>query len=335
MGQTLADNLPLFHLIYAANCHDARLFPTALHRLSHCLTRMNQMTQGVLLVMDKGNNSHGNIQEAVKTHGFTVIGSLVPSQFPDLMRKQQRSYDQEARGLPAYRENREIFGIRAVVVVTFNKKLQTRQAIRLEEKLRTAEGKLHAVIAKFGQKKSKVWLQDRLDRIRRSSGVGRLLRAEVGGRRHKTFVVERKAEELRQRRQQLGKTVLFATDPAMSTEEVVLRYRQRDRVEKSFRLAKGAEGIPFRPIHHWTDSKIRVYCFTCVLALLLWRLLVLELRRAGLQFSDRILRMELHGIQEVVILYSAFKVDRRLSECSEVQRNILSVLGLKTDKPSE
>jgi transposase len=283
--------------------------------------------------MDKGNNSQANIQEAVMTHGFSVVGSLVPSHVPDLMRKQRRSFTQEARGLPAYRETREAFGVPAVVVVTFNKRLQKRQAIRLEEKLQKAEERLHAVIAKFGQKESKARLQDRLDQIRRGSGVGRLLRADVGGRRHKTFVVERKTEELRQRRRQLGKTVLFSTDLAMSTQEVVLRYRQRDRVEKSFRLSKGPEGIPFRPIHHWTDSKIRVYCFACVLALLLWRLLVLELRRAGLPFTDRILRMELQGIQEVVLLYSSSSADRRLSECSEVQRNILAVLGLKPDNP--
>jgi transposase len=334
IGQTLEGDLPLFNLIYAANCHDARLFPTALHRLSECLTKMNQMTKGVLLVMDKGNNSRENIQEAVGEHGFTVVGSLVPSHVPDLMGKQLRSFTQEVRGLPAYREDREVFGLPATVVVTFNESLRKRQAIRLEEKLKKAEDSLRAAISKHGSKESKAKLQQRLDRIRRESGVGRLLRVEVGGRRHKTFIVERRAEELRERRRLLGKTVLFTTDRAMSTEEVVLRYRQRDRVEKTFRLSKGPEGVPFRPIHHWTDSKIRVFSFTCVLALLIWRLLVLELRRAGLPFSDRILRMELQGIQEVVLLYSASEADRRLSECSEVQRNILSILGLKADNPS-
>ena len=328
LGQTMTGDLPLFHLIYSANCHDAKLFPTALSRLAQCLSQMGRMTRGTVLVMDKGNNSQANIQEAAKKHGFTVVGSLVPSHFPDLVGKQLGCFTEHAKGLPAYREDLIVFGLPVVVVMTFNENLRKRQGERLEKRLQIGEERLREVIAKHGKKKSKKELQALLDQVRRSSGVGKILRAEVGGRKNKTFLIERRKGELKLRRQMLGKTILFSTDRQMPTEIIVCRYRQRDRVEKTFRLTKGASGIPFRPIHHWTDSKIRVFIFTCVLALLLWRLIMLKLRREGFPITDGLLRMELAGIREVVLQYSATEIDHRLSECSDVQSNILSILGV-------
>lgn len=328
LGQTLTGDLPLFHLVYSANCHDSRLFPAALERLSQYLLQMNRVTRGALLVMDKGNNSPANIQAASQDHGFTVVGSLVPSHFPDLMGKPFSRFTEKAKGLPAYREERVVFGLPVVVVMTFNAKLKKRQERRLKKKLKLGEKQIQEAISKHGKKKSKKDLQSLLDRIRRANGLGKILRADVGGRKSKTFVVERKQKELRLRRKALGKTLFFSTNPHLTAEELVGRYRARDRVEKTFQLARDESGVPFRPIRHWTDSKIRVSIFSCVIALLLWRLIILKLRRAGMPFTNSLLRMELAGIREVVLQYSVTEVDHRLTEYSDVQGNILSALGV-------
>lgn len=334
LGQTLADHLPLFHLVYAANCHDARLFPTAIHRLTDCFAKLNQSVSGIILVMDKGNNSEANVQDAVAKRGMTIVGSLVPSRFPDLMRKQLRSYQERARGLPVYREQREVFGIPCVVVMTYNDKLRARQLAAFEARLAKAEHRLQEAIAKHGRKDSKAKMQDRLERILRATGTRRFLRVEIQGRRHKSFEVIRSPEAITERRRRMGKNVMFSTDQAMSSEAVVGFYRERDRVEKTFRLSKDPSGIPFRPIHHWTDSKIRVFCFTCVLALLIWRLLHLTLSRHGMKVSDKVLHMELEGIREITMLYPGARAVRSLVDRSEVQKSFSAVLGLNAFLPS-
>lgn len=333
LGQTLADHLPLFHLAYAANCHDARLFPTAIHRLTDCFAKLNQSVDGIILVMDKGNNSEANIQDAVSNRGMTIVGSLVPSRFPDLMQKQLRSYRERARGLPVYREQRKVFGIPCVVVMTYNAKLRARQLAAFEARLTKAEKRLQEAIAKHGRKDSKAKMRDRLDRILRATGTRRFLQVEIHGRRHKTFEVTRVAKAITEHRRRMGKNVMFSTDPSMPSETIIGFYRERDRVEKTFRLSKDPSGIPFRPIHHWTDSKIRVFCFTCVLALLIWRLIHLTLSRHGMKVSDKVLRMELEGIREITMVYPGARAVRSLVDRSEVQKSFSALLGLNAFIP--
>jgi hypothetical protein len=56
-------------------------------------------------------------------------------------------------------------------------------------------------------------------------------------------------------------------------------------------------------MHHWTDSKIRVHVFYCVLALAVAHLMRREADNAGLPLSVRELLNTLAGIQETVLLY--------------------------------
>ncbi len=56
-------------------------------------------------------------------------------------------------------------------------------------------------------------------------------------------------------------------------------------------------------MHHWTDSKIRVHVFYCVLALAVAHLMRREAHNAGLHMSVRELLSTLAGIGETVLLY--------------------------------
>ena len=56
-------------------------------------------------------------------------------------------------------------------------------------------------------------------------------------------------------------------------------------------------------MHHWTDSKIRVHVFYCVLALAVAHLMRRHAEHAGLHMSVRELLAELAGIGETVLLY--------------------------------
>jgi hypothetical protein len=61
--------------------------------------------------------------------------------------------------------------------------------------------------------------------------------------------------------------------------------------------------VSFSPMHHWTDSKIRVHVFYCVLALTIAHLMRRQARQAGLPMSVRELLVTLGAIQETVLLY--------------------------------
>lgn len=59
--------------------------------------------------------------------------------------------------------------------------------------------------------------------------------------------------------------------------------------------------MSFSPRHHWTDSKIRVHVFTCVLALAVARLMRRHAHQGGLQISVQELLDHLAGIGETVL----------------------------------
>jgi hypothetical protein len=74
-------------------------------------------------------------------------------------------------------------------------------------------------------------------------------------------------------------------------------------LEAGFRQAKDPHVVSFCPIRHFTDHKIRVHLFTCVLGLTIAHLMRREAHRAGLHLSVPALLAELEAIQETVLLY--------------------------------
>ena len=89
-----------------------------------------------------------------------------------------------------------------------------------------------------------------------------------------------------------------------STAEIVTGYRSQHHVEAAFRQMKDRDYVSVMPIRHWTDQKIRVHAFACVLALTLASLLRREVGKKGISLTVDALLDQLAGIQ-VVNLYPA------------------------------
>ena len=63
--------------------------------------------------------------------------------------------------------------------------------------------------------------------------------------------------------------------------------------------------LTFRPMFHWTDQKLRVHAFCCVLALIIASLLRRRLAKAGVEVSVAKMFERLSAIEEVTMLYPA------------------------------
>jgi hypothetical protein len=98
---------------------------------------------------------------------------------------------------------------------------------------------------------------------------------------------------------------------------------------------KDTDCIAIRPQYHWTDQKVQVHVFCCVLALTLCGLLQRELSRAGIRRSVPAPLAELGGICEVDVLYPPREADAEpelrttLSQMSAEQRSLYDTLGLE------
>jgi transposase len=79
--------------------------------------------------------------------------------------------------------------------------------------------------------------------------------------------------------------VLITDREDWTTGEVVVAYRSQWQVEAGSRQLKDDDHVAVAPMSHWTDQKIAVHLFCCVLALSVLRLMTREVRRAGLTMS--------------------------------------------------
>jgi transposase len=87
--------------------------------------------------------------------------------------------------------------------------------------------------------------------------------------------------------------------------------------------------ICIEPVFHWTDQKIRVHAFSCVLALMLLLRLKRKLLMAGVKLSLERMIEELSDVQLSVIKF--YDVGKRLcllNDLNEEQKAMFGVLDL-------
>jgi transposase len=105
-------------------------------------------------------------------------------------------------------------------------------------------------------------------------------------------------------------------------------------VERAFRDQKDPAVVQFSPMYHWTDSKIRVHAFTCVLALTLVGLVHRRVVQAGLDISRSRLLEELKSIREVINVYTPVggrgkpRTETVLSQRTPLQQQLCTILDL-------
>jgi transposase len=131
----------------------------------------------------------------------------------------------------------------------------------------------------------------------------------------------------------LGKTILFTDNEQWSDEEIVRAYRSQYTIEHAFRDMKNPHFLGWNPRLHWTDQKIRVHAFYCVVALTIVSLLRRELASKQLNISTQCLMANLNEIRESIIVYPQSggkppKLSYSLSRLSKTQKTLYDLLCL-------
>jgi len=313
---TADHHVPLFHHLYPGNQHDAPTFRSVLDDL---VVRYHQLCGGngkedVTLVFDKGNNAED-----------------IMERFP--------------AEVLSYRTKKEVYGSEFTVLVTWNENLHTAQVKTLEREVAKRRQKL-------------IDLQGRLRRARKSprrgkaptkASVTRAVNRILKGRHMKELfriTIDRRGRALptlrfrfngraweRLDRTLLGKTLLFTDRHEWSDEDIVTAYRGQHHVESAFRQMKDPHHLAFRPTHHWTDQKLQVHAFYCVVAFTLAALLQREVAGAGIERSVPQLLDDLGDIREVQVLTQSRRGRPRThhvhSELNDAQERLYDALQLE------
>lgn len=331
-------HIPLFHEVYKGNRADSRQFSSVITSLIKHYTVLSRDCKDITLVFDKGNNSRKNITRFSKGP-YHFVGSLVVSHHKDLMaiprRRYKRLHDRDLEGIEAYRSKKEVFGKTRTVIITFNHKFykaQVRGIIVCLKKKIVQLRKLQARIKKRKYDAAKI--EAKAKTIVQGQYIKNIIKWNLVTR-SKTIKLNWKVDRQileKIKRERLGKKILFTDNHHWTTEEIIKAYHGQYKIEHAFKQMKNPFFVSWKPMFHWTDQKIIVHGFYCVMALMLVSLLVKKVHSFGILKNSLQLLSSLSKIKEVEIVYKDKKNGLRseyiLNELSPEGKELFTCLGL-------
>jgi len=348
---TRQDQVPLWHQLYGGQIPDAKSFPDAVTALSQRLVELGRDLEALTLVYDKGNISRSNQQQvdSSKLHYVAAVSSASQRALVTEANSKWQAVvidegteDEAEREVMAYRTRRNILGAERTVVVVHSRRLQEGQKRGVLQHVASAQRWLERLSATLERGKQ------RRDRLRIQHDIETRLR----GRQHLRKVLHIKLEESQGKlslshefdqaaletleREWLGRIVLMTDRDDWSTAEIIRGYRGQSQVEAVFAHLKDPVHIMLRPQFHWTDQKLHVHVFICLLAYLLARLLHLHARReTGYPHSMERLIEDLEQVRRVRVARRSeigkgrWRVTSQLEPCSPELETLLTSLRVK------
>lgn len=286
---TRRDGIPLMHKMYGGKIADARSFAEVLPLIRQRLVDMGRDLASLTLVYDKGNVSEIN-QHSVDQSQLHYVASLTAVSQRALIVEANARLESvkldEDESVMAYRTRRTIWGVERTVVVVVSETLRTGQIRGIMQHVASAQKWLNdlAVVLRRGkQKRSKATLQRDIEtRMMGRQHLNDVLHFHLDGTgRALTLNWEFHQAKLDTlARDWLGRLVLVTDRDDWSTAEIIQAYRGQSQIEAVFAHMKDPMHVMLRPQHHWTDQKLHVHVFTCVISYLLARLLHLRAQQA-------------------------------------------------------
>lgn len=342
-------HVPLFHDTYPGNRNDTKEFAAVTERLVERHRVLAQSVDDMTIVFDKGNNSGDNLG-SIDASPYHFVGSLKLNQCPELLAVSLEEYEPlhhpRLYGVSAYRVAREVFGQPRTVLITYNEQLFLTQSQSLLNEIRKRTRHLNEIgrqlsrrqagEIKRGKKPTVASVRKRAEALLKGQYVKDVVHIEVTERDGIPDLTYRVDQEALQRvcQERFGKTILFTDNDRWLNEQIVLAYRGQAGIESCFQTMKNPRFVSWSPMFHWTDDKVRVHAFYCVIALMLASLLQRELHGAGIDLSIPAMIEQLAAIREVAITYPSLGRQRRapqivLSKLTKLQRNLLDGLQLQ------
>jgi transposase len=333
--------VPVVSRAYPGNKPDVTQFSVVLDELVTRYQGLAGGVDGLTVVFDAGNDSAAN-QDHLTGLGLHFVGSLVVSQHPGLLAIPASRYQlaDSARfgGLTYHETTAPALGAARRVIITHSPTFHARQARGFEQTLAKARRQLtelQARLARGHTRKDRDGVQAEIDQILRPRWVSRVLTVTLTGQAPPGLRITFRTSAPARRELEneiFGKRILFTDRDDWPPSEVIAAYRSQADAEAGFRQLKDRHVVSFSPMFHWTEQKIRVRVFYCVLALAIAHLMRRHTAQDELHLSVRELLHALAGIQETVMIYPSTggrpRARRMLTDRDPIQQRLFHLFDL-------
>ncbi len=336
------NGLSLCHHVYRGNVADGEEFSTSLARMLGMLDRCQIARDTVTLVLDKGSAALANTVE-LQEAGVGWISALPWNQAPAALR--ERAVEQlplcssAQPGVRAAAEKLLVHGGEYLCVLKYSASFAGEQL----HSLTTSLSKVLQSLRRFSMELNKPqarWkenqIRSKIQRWLSGQFLEDLIRYQIDSRDGKwrlQFDFDTAAwQKLVDHR--LGRTVLLTNRMDWTAEQVAIGYSGQQEIERVFRGLKDGDWLGWGPMYHWTDRKIRIHAFYCMLGISLLQHLHKQAQSAWNGISTEQLLEELRQIQQFVLLYppqgekGPNRIATVLSKQTLTQQALAKTLGL-------
>jgi transposase len=306
--------IPLLSRAYPGNKVDVTQFTPMIEELARRYAAVLGRAGGATVTFDAGQNSEVNFTRLGALH-LHFVGSVPPSDHPGLLARPASDRHVVAayapENLTALEATAVVLGAERRVILTHSPTLHAAQQVGFAQTLAKATGALTGLADKLARgktRRARPKVEAEIDHICAPRWVARVITTELTGQDPPALRLAWRIDPSAQvtlEEEIFGKRILVTDHD--DWEQVIDAYRSQEDLEAGFRQAKDTHVVSFAPIRHFTDQKIRVHLFTCVLALAIAHLMRRKAARAGIATSVPALLEDLEGIGETVLLYQGEK----------------------------
>jgi transposase len=343
MVVTRDDMIPVFHNTYNGNMSDVKVFKAVISQIKNRLDDLGFTIARHTVVFDRGNNSKTNL-DVVKDLRLHYVGALTPYHHKKLVEDAMDNFsglEIDKKRVQVYRDNRVIWKEHRTVIVFISEKLKCGQIRGIHQSLGKAEKQLQELQDSLcnpkAKKRDKKQLTSKIENFVKGQYVKELiewtLKEITEGKFQLHFRV--REEKLSEIEGKLGFRILMTDHHDWSTESIIKAYYGQSMIEHAFKNLKNPYHLALRPQFHWTDQKIKVHFFICVMGYLLSAIVWREARtKAGFNGTLDTLLDILNNIRLATMLEDSktcgsVKATYKLEETSEEENMIIKALGIE------
>jgi transposase len=337
------DYIPLFHHSYQGNLQDGTVFREVIEKIKDRMQALGLNQNTHTLVFDRGNNSKKNLA-IVKSLGFYYVGALTPyhhKEIIDRATQEMSAITINNESLAVYREKSTIWEDEKTILVFISDRLKAGQIRGVYQSLAKKEKSLKELQQELVNPKGKKRNREELEKKIKTIAAGQYLKdllkwklIETGdGKYYLDYQIDQ--EQLQCVEEKLGFRIIMTNRHEWTSQEIIIAYYGQSKIEHAFRNMKNPYHLALKPQYHWTDQKIKVHYFICVIGYLLSSIIWREARlKAGYTGSlDNLLDM-LNNIRLGTMLEESKKTGKpkatyMLEEMTEAEKKIMTALGIE------
>jgi transposase len=348
-----SSNIPVYYQVSTQPLTDNASLAPLLHNLLAKVTTMGIEADDLTIILGKGMDSPALIDLIDSQDKLHFIAAYPTEFLPELAavpfqnfrplpcRYNRRLLADGAAGdqILFHETQASVWGRSRKVMALFDPRAFEKQYQEFQEKIQRVRQEFVSLQRKWRQGELTEYtpesfqghLRNICQLLQLSPDLFQLTFGSEGGR--PTLSLELQGPQVEEKMQSLGKIVLITDHEDWTEVEMAEAIIDRCIVSKQVRESGFTMQEVLLPQYHWTNSKLRVNIFVCMVALTYLILFCQRLVQAGLLITPREALEELRTLRTAVFWEpEEEKLKRKLASPNDLQLAILQALGLQVEE---